>query len=86
MDLAGMAGDVIGHAAGIPGPIAAVLNRLPNNMTKAAMADFLQSPERFIAGVSKKLSAGRPLTQSEEAILRIARTASVAAPELAGSQ
>jgi hypothetical protein len=55
-------------------------------MTKAALSDFLQNPQRFTAALSKKLEQRRPLTRSEEAILSLARSASAASPELLLSQ
>jgi hypothetical protein len=56
-------------------------------MTQAAMSDALRDPQRFIAGVSRKLEQRRPLTRSEESVLALLRSAGSAGTlELAESR
>lgn len=48
-----------------------------SNLEKAAMADALRNPERFVQIVEKKLAKGQPLKPTEEFILNTIRAISV---------
>lgn len=50
-----------------------------SNLEKAALADAMRNPERFTSIVQKKLDQGKPLTATEDWILRGLRTLNVGA-------
>jgi hypothetical protein len=43
------------------------------NLEKAALAEALQRPEQFVKIVQKKLDAGKPLSRTEDFVLRVLR-------------
>jgi len=67
-------------------PIVSALLKRSDNLTQAAMADALRNPQLFITAVSKAQRAGQPLTQSQDAILRILRAAGSSTPALLAPQ
>ena len=80
------AGDIIRKAGAAKIPYLGQLLGPIDNMTKAAVGDALRNPELFIAGVSKKLAQRKPLTPSEDGVLRLLRSVNVGAEPALESQ